>query len=375
MDIRSFTFDSALSRAFATFCTRLYADEPRWIPPSRRALLAQFSPEFPFFQRPDNEHRHFVARRGRDVIGHVSAFLNSDMRDATGRQIGCLGFFECVEDFDVAEELLGNATEWLKRRDSVARIWGPVNFDIWHGYRCMRRGFEREPFLGEPFNKSYYPVFLEKSGFAVCKTWCSMEVRDRRVLEDVLAKSEPRYQQILDDGYRFQRIDGRDPSSMRLLHALVTRSYEKFLGFTDVDFANFDRIYGTHLRVIDSRFAHFVYDPDGQPGGFAIVYPDPSNAVRAMNGSDNVYAKLKFALRRKQTKRVVVHTVGITPEEIEKRHGLGSALAYHGIRSALDAGFDRAVLALIAEDSLARKIVGDSIDQAEREYALYELMV
>ena len=297
------------------------------------------------------------------------------MRDSKGRQIGCLGFFECVEDYDVAADLLGKATEWLKQRDSVARVWGPVNFDIWHGYRCMRRGFELEPFLGEPFNKAYYPGFLERFGFAICKTWCSMEIRSRDALERVVAKSEPRYQQCLDDGYRFERIDAHAPSSMRLLHALTTRSYNGFLGLTDIDFVNFDRIFGGYLRVIDTRFANFVYDPEDQPAGFAIMYPDPSSAVRAMNGRDNAYAKLKFALRRKQTKRVVFHTLGITPKEIDKHHGLGSALTYHGVRSALDAGFDRVLLALIGEDSLARKIVGDSIEQAEREYALYEMIV
>jgi hypothetical protein len=375
MEIRSFAFDSALSQAFAAFCARLYADEPQWIPPLRRTLLAQFAPEFPFYRRPRNEHRHFVAHRGRDVIGHVSAFLNADMQDPSGRRIGCLGFFECVDDYGVAEELLGNAVEWLKGRDNIARIWGPVNFDIWHGYRCMRRGFEHEPFLGEPFNKRYYPMFLEKFGFTARKTWCSMEIRGRRALEDVSSRWERIYRRILKAGYCFRRVDARDLTCMRSLHNLITRSYAGFLGFTDIAFSDFRRIYGAYLRVIDSRLVNVVYDPDGQAAGFAIAYPDPCDAVRAMNGSDSVYAKLRFALRRKRAKRVVFHTLGITPEEIEKRHGLGSALGYHGIRSALDAGFDRVIVALIGEDSVVRRIMGDSIHQAEREYALYELMV
>jgi len=375
MDIRSFTFDNDLTREFVAFCTRLYADEPGWIPPSRTAFAAQFAPEFPFYQKADNGHRHFVACRGRDVIGHVSAFLNNDMRDSDGRQIGCLGFFEVIEDYNVAAELLKNATDWLRKHDDITKIWGPVNFDIWHGYRFMRKGFELEPFLGEPFNKAYYPEFLERFGFAACKTWCSMEARSRNDLELIIAKSEPRYQQCLDSGYRIERIDAHNPSAMRLLYTLITGSYKGFLGITDIDFANFDRIFGSYLRVIDTRFVSLVYDPDNQPSGFAIAYPDPSSAVRAMNGRDNAYAKLQFALRRKQTKRVVFHTVGITPEEIEKHSGLGSALSYHGIRSALDAGFDRVLLALIGEDSLVRKIIGDSINEAEREYALYEMIL
>ncbi len=373
MEIRSFRFDRALSRGFAKLCGELYANEKQWIPPLRRSLLAQFAPDYPFYQKLGNQHRHFVALQGNRVIGHASALLNRDLHDSEGRQIGCLGFFECVEDYTVAKELLDHALEYLKQCDAVGPIWGPINFDIWHGYRCMRRGFNRELFLGEPFNKSYYPQFFERFGFVVRKTWCSTEITDRRVLEDLLARLEPRYRRIIGAGYRFGNFDGRDGVDLRTLHALISQAYERFLGFTAIDFTDFNRMFLSSLKVLDLRFVTLIFDPRDRPAGFSIAYPDPANAVRAMRGKDDPYAKLQFALRRKGADRAVYHMVGITPEEVEKRHGLGSAASFHTFRTLVDAGFDTIVTALISDDSLGRSIVGNSINQADREYVLYEL--
>ena len=373
MEVRSFSFDAALTDGFVQLCSTLYAGDRHWIPPMRSSMVAQFAPEFPFYQVSGNEHCHFAALRDGDTIGHVSAFVTPRMRDPQGIRVGCVGLFECVEEYDVAEALLSKAVEWLRTRGGVERIWGPVNFDIWHGYRFKRRGFECGTFLGEPYNRPYYPDFFERFGFTVRRSWSSVELRGRSTIENVVAKAESRYQDLLRRGYRFGRFDDRDPNHMRTLYALVTRSYEGFLGYTPLEFSDFDRIFGPYMRVIDSRFACFVYNPENEAVGFSIAYPDPANAVRAMRGKDNWYAKLQFALRIRSAKPVVFHTIGITPEEVARQHGLGSATAFHTAHAVIDAGYDTLLVALMAEDSLVRKIVGGNIDQADREYILYEL--
>jgi PAS domain-containing protein len=346
-DVRAFSFDAALTEKFVGLCERLYADDPCWTPRPRETVRAQFAPEHRFYRGSGRRHRHFAAVREGELIGHVSAFLDPHMLDCEGHPAGCLGFFECVEDYPIAEELLGSAVEWLQHHAGLSCIRGPIDFDIWSGYRFKRRGFEHGTFLGEPHNKHYYPAFFERFGFAVRKKWYSTEIRGRRALEGVVAKSEERYRSVLSAGYRFRPFDGRDLEDLRALHVLVNRSYEGFLGFTEIELREFERGFGGQLRSMDSRFVTLVHDPTDAIVGFSIAFPD----------SD----------------RVVCHTMGITPEEVEKRHGLGSALAFHMIRSVLEAGFETALVALVAEDSPVRAIAGGRIDRADIEYALYEL--
>jgi hypothetical protein len=373
IDIRPFTFDAARSKAFAGFCRDLYGGVSHWIPPLRKRLLAQFANDFSFYQKPDNRHRHFMVTRGGDILGHVSAFLNTDMRDAEGGPIGCLGFFECVDDYSAGERLFEHAVEWLRQRDGVKRIWGPVNFDIWHGYRLMTRGFDEKPFYGEPHNMPYYPDFFETFGFVARKTWCSLEASGRGILESIIARHEPPYHRMVREGYRFEPLRTNEPGELRALHALVSQSYHGFLGHTPIGFAEFDRLFGAHLRVADPRFLILAYDSRGRPAGFSVAYPDVADAVRAMRGRDDLLGKLRFQRRRNATNRVVYYMIGITPEEVEKRHGLGSAIAYHTVRTILDAGFETAVFALLGSDSAARRLVGENVRAAQREYCLYEL--
>lgn len=373
LEIKSFNFDAQLSRGFADLCGELYGGDSNWIPPSRNQLLSQFAPDFSFYQKAGNQHRHFAALRDGNVIGHVSAFVNADMRDPEGNRVGCLGFFECIDDYPVAERLLEQAVGWLRTDQGANCIWGPLNFDIWHGYRFMTRGFGERLFYGEPYNKQYYPEFFERFGFVVRKSWCSLEITGRKTWEGIVAKNEKFYRQISEKGYRFERARANDPGVLRVLHSLIAASYQGFLGYTPIPLADFNRLIGAFLRTVGTRFLLVIYNDRNQVAGFSIAYPDVSDAIRVMRGSDNLRARLRFLLRRRSAGRVVYLLLGITPREIEKRHGLGGAVSHYAMHGILDAGYETTVLALIAQDSLVRRIVGPGIEQAQREYALYEL--
>ena len=192
MALESFTFDSDLTESFLGFGYDLYRDDLHWIPPPRRELRAQFEPTFSFYGKKGNAHRHFVSARGGRVVGRVSAMMNRDLKIGNGRPTGIFGFFDCIPDYAVAEELLGAASAWLADQGAGA-ILGPMNFDIWHGYRVMTQGFDREPFYGEPYNKAYYPAFLTRFGFTAERRWNSVEVTGRGDLESMIERGSGRF--------------------------------------------------------------------------------------------------------------------------------------------------------------------------------------
>lgn len=368
MPIQSFEFDAGLTAAFAQFRAYLYRDDPNWISTSTAEFLSQFAPEFSFYRRAGNRHRHFAATANGKIIGHVSALVNRDLKDRDGSSIGSLGFFECVEDYGVAAELLEQATEWLRKGNDLRRIWGPVNFDIWHGYRLMTRGFAEKTFYGEPYNKSYYPDLFSRFGFSVKKTWDSLEREGRSNLENMVARFEPRYRSLLDKRYRFQSIDVREANNLRQLYSVLLRSYEGFLGTTPFSFDDFERLLGQYLKSFEARFVNLVYDPGGNVVAFSVAYPDHSDALR---GARSEAPGSRF--QRGAANRVIFYMIGAIPEEVEKRHGVGSATYYHTVRQILGAGFENVLFAIIADDSGGRGHFGDQMRLAQRSYALYEL--
>jgi hypothetical protein len=127
---------------------------------------------------------------------------------------------------------------------------------------------------------------------------------------------------------------------------------------------------GQYLKSLDARFVNLVYDPGGNVAGFSVAYPDYSDALRTVATREGPPLKPKFSPGLND--RVIFYMIGVTPEEVEKRHGLGSAMFYHTVRQILSAGFHTILFAIVADDSGVRRHLGDEMRFAQRAYTLYE---
>lgn len=372
MAIAAYTFDAQKTTAYADLCFELYRGDPNWIPPLRKRIIGQFSEQFFFYHHKGNSHCHFLATAGGKAVGHISAMINAQLGDPDDRPVGVLGFFECKEDRVIASDLLGHAVDWLRSHRSADRIWSPIQFDIWNGYRFMTRGFDRPAFFGEPYNKPWYPGFFVENGFAVRKRWYSVEIRGRPSLQriaDLLAKAR---EIAIADGYRFAPFDLRDPDTVRSLRIAVEASYHKFLGVSPLDAEEFHEIFLRYAEALDSRFAIGAFGPDRSLSGFAIAYPDYRQGLRAMRGANSIMAKMRFYLGSRRIDRAVFFMIGITPKEEWRGRGLGRALFCHCLTTMIEAGYQTVVFALLAEDSPAWRLIAVPRDEAQKEYALYE---
>jgi hypothetical protein len=354
MPITPYKFDPEKAESYIDFCRELYRCDANWIPPLR-SRLAQFSRDFSFYRQPGNDHQHFLAAAAGKTVGHVSAMVNAQLKGQDGEAIGLVGFFECVEEQAVARELLAQASHWLRTKHGVRRIWGPMQFDIWHGYRLMTRGYDGETFFGEPYNKPYYPGLFENHGFAVRKYWYSFTLSGRASLRKLIEPWAKEHARALTDGYYFTPIDIQDVYSVTALHSIIERSYHGFLGITRLEFAEFNEVFAGYAGALDPRFAIGGWDGGGNLCGFAIAYPDQPSVPRSM--------------------RAVLFMLGITPEESRRRRGLGRALCHHSLSALLEAGFSSLVVALLADDSPAWSMFGRYRNDAPKQYALYEALL
>lgn len=372
MPLTAYRFDPELAGRYLDLCFEIYRDDPNWIPPVRNRVLRQFAPDFAFHRKTGSAHRNFLATANGKPVGHATALLNAGLRDRDGTPVGAVGFFECIDDPALATELLGAATGWLHAEHGLRRIWGPMQFDIWHGYRLMTRGFGAASFFGEPYNKRYYPAFFASGGFEIRKHWHSVEISGAAALQARLAPWADDYARAVAGGYRFAPIDVRSATHVQALHAVIDDAYRHFLGMTRLDRGEFSDVFGAFAEGLNPRFAIGAWTGRGTLAGFAIAYPDYARALQAMQGRDSLFGKLRFYLRARGTRRAVFFMIGISAAASERRRGLGRALFHAELRALLAAGFDSVVFALLAEDSPAWHFLSDCRGKAQKEYALYE---
>ena len=374
MAITHFTFEAEPLTAFVRFGYDLYRHDPNWIPPLQKAVYAQLSPDAPFFQKPGNCHRNFLVKADNKVIGRISAMVNQDLKDPEGIPVGTIGFFECINDPSVAHDLLYSATQWLHREKGIHRIWGPMNFDIWHSYRLMTKGFNQKSFYGEPYNKSYYRDFFEENDFMPKYGWNSVEITKSETIVKIVRPYAETYRVLIQCGYHFKPFDMRKfRRELRKFHFILTQSFSGFTGFTPIPLSEFMHLFEKSRYAFHSQLFTFIYDEHNVLAGFAVALLEMSDAIRAMNGKDNLRARLKFLFNRRRVNRINLYLLGITPAEAQKKTGAGRAGFYFILNQILKQGFENTTLALMAKGNRVHKLLGEDAPQPQREYSLYEL--
>lgn len=165
-------------RDFVEVPWRLYRGDPFWTPPLRADYLGSkllrlaglLTDRHPYHQQA--EVTHFLARRGSDLLGRVSAAINRRFNDYHHTQIGFFGFFETVEDFDVTRGLLDAAGNWVRDRGMKA-LRGPGEYSNATHERqgVLISGFDYPPAVELTHNPPYYHQLLERYGFQKAKDY------------------------------------------------------------------------------------------------------------------------------------------------------------------------------------------------------------
>lgn len=366
MKIERFSTEPQTLWEFLTLSEKVYRADPHWIPPMKAKLFAQLSHTTPFFG--EGELVHFLAREGDEPIGRISAMINSRSIE-DGQPIGYVGFFECIADYSVAEQLLNESLNWLGEK-KISIVRGPINGSTWHSYRFLTKGFEQAPFLLEPYNPNYYPAFFERFGFRVKKKYYSSIVTYH---ERQVQSAEEKLKKFAEMGYSVRPLDLKNfERELRLLYELSLEIFKDNWEYTEISWSGFRALYDGLERLVDPELVLFAYDPQRKPVGFVFAIPDYAEAVRQMGGESNLLAKLRFVLTRRKPEAAIVKTLGVLPEA--RQAGVGSVLVALAHRAIQQKGYTKAIHALMSEENASRKI-SEKSGEAFKEYAVYEIIL
>jgi len=366
MKIERFSIEPKTLWEFITLSEKIYHADPRCIPPSKEKVFTQLSQEAPFFGK--GELIHFLAREGGKPVGRISAMINSRALE-DGQPIGYLGFFECLQDYAIAEKLLDASLDWLRER-KISIVRGPINGSTWHSYRFLTKGFEQAPFLLEPYNPDYYPSFFERFGFRVKKKYYSSIVTYH---ERQIQSAEEKFEKFTELGYSTRPLDLKNfERELRLLYELSIEIFRDNWEYTEISWKEFSALYDGLERLIDPELVLFAYDPQKKPVGFVFAIPDYAEAVRQMGGASTLLSRLRFVLTRRKPEAAIVKTLGVLPEI--RQAGVGSVLVALVHRIIQQKGYTKAIHALMSEENASRKI-SEKSGEAFKEYAVYEIIL
>src|SRR3989338_7314064 len=156
---------------FVNLPWKLYQRDPQWIAPLKVELRQRLNPRFSFFKH--GIAQHFIARQNREVVGTISASIDH----LKSKNEGAFGFYEAIDDTNVAHQLLGAAVAWLKQKN-VTKIMGPYSYRLEDPYPgFLAEGFNKSPYFMMAYTKPYYLGQVESFGFRKAMELKTYEVR------------------------------------------------------------------------------------------------------------------------------------------------------------------------------------------------------
>lgn len=293
----------------------IYKNTIEWIAPLENDIKKIFD------QNRNKSFRHGEIKRWilfdghQNTIGRIGAFTNKKHKNkGDTKNVGGIGFFECIDNQTAANLLFDTAKKWLQEKNMEA-MDGPINFgerDNWWG--LLVEGFHA-PLYGMNYHLPYYKKLFENYGFRLffeqhCYGRNIADFNNEKMYERH-AMVEKNYPQVY-----MQLIEKKNLK--KYAEDFVTIYNKAWSGHGGLKKISFKEIWGTFKTmkpVLDEKLCYFIY-ADQEPIGVFINMPELNDIFKHFKGKLGWCEKLRlmWMFKRGYCKRITGMVFGIVPE-------------------------------------------------------------
>jgi GNAT superfamily N-acetyltransferase len=360
---------------FIRFPWKVYRGDRYWVPPLISERKQFTDPQkSPFF-----EHAHadfFTARRKGEIIGTIGAFSNQLYNEFQGVNACWFGFFEVLEDPEVAAALLRTAEDWA-RQQGHDHLLGPAQYSTNDEIGLLVDGFDDVPRILMTYNPRRYQGYLEGDGYQKAMDLWAYSVDVRELVQNmpekitrVTEKIRKRWNLTLRP-VEMKYFD-RDVGHIKRLY---NASWERNWGFVPMTDRELDHMAKSLKPLVDPDLAVMV-EKDGEVVGFGIALPDlnqPLHDAYPRPGTPEPLTMLKFLWNWKVLKRVDwirAWALGVLPEY--RGQGFDSLMYLELARASVRKGYKWAEMSWILENNTmvnrAIALLGGKVYKTYRVY-------
>lgn len=351
----------------------VHRDHPQWVAPLIFERMQFLDPaKNPWFEH--GEAQLLVAEREGEPVGRISAHLDRRWDEYQGGSDAMFGFFETVEDAEVARALLEAATEWATAQGRE-RILGPMDFTTNDEIGILIEGYERRPMILEPWHPPYYRELIESLGFGKTMDVLMWELQfgdlkeGERFDPSIHAAAK---KALEDEGIAIRNMRRRDMAAeVRRFMDVYNEAWGKNWGFVPITDAEVEFQAKSLKQVLDENWTYMA-EKDGEVVGAALTLPDINQVMAKLNGRLLPFGWAKFLLGRRKIDQCRVFALGV---KHEYRHSGVAAGLYlrHLEEAAVPGGIVGGEMGWILEtnEPMNRAMEGMGGEVVKR-YRLYE---
>lgn len=210
VEVRKVTDDKKGMAQFTKLPWEIYKNDPIWAPDLLMDLIDSRlnKKKGAFYEFGDADF--FLAFKDGVLAGRIAGISNSRHVEYRKENIGFWGFFECINDQEVANALFDAAKAWNRERGFPA-MRGPMSCDTQDEIGMLYEGFDTQRFFIMPHNPPYYMDLCANYGMFKAKDLIAFHLdiskaipeREARLAELAQARMEKR-------GFIFRYLNKKD---------------------------------------------------------------------------------------------------------------------------------------------------------------------
>ncbi|MBD1428369.1 MULTISPECIES: GNAT family N-acetyltransferase [Sphingobacterium] len=358
---------------FIDFPHDLYMGDPNYVPELFVAQDDLLNPnKHPFYLH--SSAQLFLAYKDNKIVGRIAAIWNPHHNEFNKVNEGQFGFFDCINDQEVANKLFDTAKAWVKEKGGD-KIVGPINLSTNETCGLLIEGFDRPPVAMMTYNYPYYMDLIDNYGFTKQVDLRAYEIltenaNTRSVL--LLDKLEERLKR---SGIILRLIDLKNfKSEAEKIKKVYNKAWDKNLGFVPMTDEEFAYIAKDLKMIVDQNYC-IIAEKDNEIVGFAVGIPNINEIqIKIKRGRLLPTGIFKLLFGRKKIKTLRVMMLGVLEEY--RKLGIEACLYGRIIKNAKQHGIKGAECSWMLDHNY---MMNHAIEQINgnlyKRYRIYEKLI
>ncbi|MCX7862235.1 MAG: hypothetical protein N2449_04510 [Bacteroidales bacterium] len=297
-------------KKFVKFPFSLYKCTPNWVPPiisdEIKSLMPQYNPAFKHCKA-----KFWIAIQDKKVVGRIGAIINFDYNKKVNQNIGRFTRFECIENFDIAQQLFSTAEGWLKEQ-GMDIVMGPLGFNNLDHQGMLIEGFDHLPSIASEYHMPYYKEFCEKLGYSKEIDWVEFRLTVETIPDKALKMNELIKQRHKLKVLTFSKTKELLPYGHKIFHVL-NAAFSDLFSVVAFDDEMIQYFVNRYIKLLNPKFVKLVENENHQIIAFIIGLPSLSEAFQKANGKLFPFGFWHIMKALKHPKVVDLMLTGIEP--------------------------------------------------------------
>jgi len=292
---------------------------------------------------------------GDEIVGRIAGIYNPRSNEVHNEKRIRFGWFDFIEDKEVASALLQQVIEWGRELD-MKEMHGPLSYNTWGRQGMLIEGFENIPPVNCLYNYSYYPRIMEELGIGKQVDWVQVKLKANVGVPEKLR----RINQMLLKKYKLRIIDIKEmKGNDKLLESFFesyNESFKKIDNFIPLTKSEADQIVKEYFPKLRDELTCIIVDHNDNIAAFGVCFPSLSKSFQKAKGKLLPFGMFHIMKEFKSYDTIDLMILGAAPKWQHK--GISSIYHTH-IATNLERGRIRyAISNPQAENNSAYKVWG-----------------